>query len=333
MSLSPAESQADSILRAYFRFLYRLRDSYNDPAENVPIHDVVIASSVGSGSNLTQHLVYQLLTAAGRVPTDPDRTEYADTTGVVPVTELRTAMNLHEPLHRSHPQVWKTHLVATPFLKHELFGKRRFIYCLRNPLDVCRSFLDFTGEWFTGMALTDPSVREAIYPRYFMEYFIESKRLSNGSYPETFEKLGLWFRHVKTWTENDAGNTLYLIYEDVIKDIPETIRTVAKFPRVSMTEEQLKRVISRCDRTWMANNPRTKAHILSNAFGLIAEKSSRTRRLDSPSFRDIELPAFCKRACWSMFYDAVGAQTYEELVEQMRERNVKLLQSLHRCNS
>eukprot|EP00737_Agarophyton_chilense_P000964 gb/GEZJ01001073.1/.p1 GENE.gb/GEZJ01001073.1/~~gb/GEZJ01001073.1/.p1 ORF type:complete len:212 (+),score=17.21 gb/GEZJ01001073.1/:2154-2789(+) len=180
----------------------------------------------------------------------------------------------------------------------------------------------------TGQSLSDPAVRKSIYPRYFMEYFLESKRLADGSYPQSIESPALWFRHVKTWTENDAGNTLYLIYEDFTKDLPKTIRSVASFLAVPLSDEGFQQVLSRCDRTWMANNPRTKAHLLSECFGLNVEKSSRTRRLDSVSFRDIELPAFCKEACWKMFHETIGVRTYAELVDDLRRRNRKLMARL-----
>ncbi|KAI0561209.1 Sulfotransferase 4A1, partial [Gracilaria domingensis] len=78
---------------------------------------VIIASNYASGSNLIQHMTYQLLVATNRVPSDPDGSNYSDTTVVVPITELRDVLNLHDPHHRSFPQVWKTHLDIQPFLK------------------------------------------------------------------------------------------------------------------------------------------------------------------------------------------------------------------------
>ncbi|KAI0558375.1 Sulfotransferase 4A1, partial [Gracilaria domingensis] len=107
---------------------------------------VIIASNYASGSNLIQHMTYQLLVATNRVPSDLDESSYSDTTAVVPITELCHALNLHKPHHRRYPQVCKTHLDIQPFLKQSGHKGRKILYCIRNPLDVCR-ILDFTGEW------------------------------------------------------------------------------------------------------------------------------------------------------------------------------------------
>ncbi|KAI0561182.1 sulfotransferase [Gracilaria domingensis] len=178
------------------------------------------------------------------------------------------------------------------------------------------------------MSLKDQAVRKAIYPKYFMEYFLECDRLPDGSYPEACKRLSKWFKHVKSWTEHDKGRTLYLIYEDVIKDIPNTIQTISKFLSVPVTEKQIHHVASRCERSWMASNPRTRARTFSKAFGLDESKSCRTRRLDAFSFRDVELPVFCQDACWRMFHDAVGLETYNELVDELRSRNELLFACL-----
>ncbi|PXF41693.1 Sulfotransferase 1C3 [Gracilariopsis chorda] len=311
---------ADEVLQVLFSQLRVLFQTFNDPTDDFPPpEDVFIVSSFASGSNLVQHMCYQLLVAAKRVPTDPNGESYIDTTAVVPVLEVRNLLNLKEPHHRSKPQMWKTHVAVTPFLPY-LNDNRKMIFCIRNPLDVCRSFLDFIIEWLSGLTVRDPEVRKAIYPRFFWDYFMSFPPLPDGSTPN----LGLWFRHVKGWTEHDKGNTLYLIYEDVIKDFPKTIRTIAKFLCVPVTDAIMKQVLLMCDRDRMARNPRTRARLLSAALGLDPEKATRTRLLNGPSFKDIELPKACKDACWEKFYEATGCTTYEQLVDELRIRNKKL---------
>ncbi|KAI0558374.1 Sulfotransferase 4A1, partial [Gracilaria domingensis] len=66
--------------------------------------------------------------------------------------------------------------------------------------------------------------------------------------------LSKWSKLVKRWTEYDKGRTLCLIYEDVIKDIPNTNQTISLFLSVPVTEQQIHHVASRCDRSWMASN-------------------------------------------------------------------------------
>lgn len=65
-------------------------------------------------------------------------------------------------------------------------------------------------------------------------------------------QFGSWFRHVAGWyAQRDNPNVLFLRYEEMLKDLPGTIRRVAEFCEIPLTDERFERVLERSSFAFM----------------------------------------------------------------------------------
>lgn len=104
---------------------------------------------------------------------------------------------------------------------------RQAIYIMRNPLDMLLSYARHYG-------MTQEQAAEAI------------GRSDNANSPDqtnTWQFLGSWSEHVKTWTEASAFPVLTLRYEDLLED-PEThFAKALDFLGVPVEAERLEKAI------------------------------------------------------------------------------------------
>ncbi|CAG9783944.1 unnamed protein product [Diatraea saccharalis] len=87
-----------------------------------------------------------------------------------------------------------------------------------------------------------------------VSYYHHDKRLKLMGYTVLFSPL---FDNVKeSWEKRNHPNMLFLFYEDALKDLPSTVKRVAKFLGKTVTEEQMSRL---CDHLAFDNFKKNKS--------------------------------------------------------------------------
>lgn len=299
--------------RAKYRTLHEF-----EPVES----DVFIVSWMKSGTTLMQNIIYQLMVCTKRVVTDPNGNNYRDISMVIPYIELSPLCGIYQSVHPYHPAVWKTHSNVAGFSR-ACFEKCRYIYLIRDGKHVARSFLDFIHDWFTHIHCEE-SLREEYYRRYFISYFLGCKRDDEtGEWKVMVDKRGEWFSHVKGWLEKDFPNMLVVLYEDLVADLEESIRTVAAYLEIVVDDDIVRHVMDACDHKKMANDSRFRDVLVSESFGLETQKGRRVRQPGEVGFSKCTISEDCNRLYDEMFQSTFGVKDYDRLANVLRERNAK----------
>lgn len=320
------ESQTAELVTAVQTRVTEIVASFRKPSTFTP-HDaapVVIASWMKSGTTLTQQLIYQLFVLLGRVPSDPAGTSFDDISSVVPFIEM-THVGPARSAHAYAPSVWKTHSLPSEF-RGGAYARARFLVAVRDGRAVMRSFADFAAEWVTGRKIAGEA-RGMFYERFFRAFFLAC---DDGGRGRAAEGAVEWFESVRAWRDEGAvrGRVLFLVYEDVVGDVRKAVRDVAGFIGVAegeVTDGVVEEVARRCSRERMVGDARFLDRIVAREMGL-DEKGGRRVRGEGMQggFRDV-VSEGTAREYEAMFERTFGVKTYEELKEQLRERNREVL--------
>lgn len=134
-------------------------------------------------------------------------------------------------LRSGHPRIVKTHLGSTFYERSlKLCGNGvKVVVPIRNPKDTLVSFYhfhqhnaslgNFTGSW----------------DQFFQSMFL-TKRLVFGDYFDFYE--GWW-----KFKQDSPGQVMFVHYEDMKRDAPETIRRVADFLGKQIPDGHLKTIV------------------------------------------------------------------------------------------
>lgn len=126
------------------------------------------------------------------------------------------------------PRIFKSHM---PYRMALAGGPEqspcKYIYIARNPKDVCVSYFHFeSGKAWSG-GYSGPW-------EHWLKLFMEG-RVQRGD----------WFEHVLSWWEHrDAGNLLFLKYEDMKRDFDGQLRRIASYLGYDLSEEVIDRIKS-----------------------------------------------------------------------------------------
>ena len=291
-----------------------------------PKHDdVFIVTFPKAGTTLLQQMVYQLKVVTGAVPSDPTGTDFEDISQVIPYLDAAHITKQTASVHPFTPRVWKSHAPAEDVSSFRHVG--RYIVSIRDGISAAPSFLDFTLEWAVGYVIHDETLRRNVYLSYFMERFLGLSPSSTSAtgYERKGNSLGIYHSWVKGWVEAKASlqdRVLYLVYEDVVKDLDATIRRVAKFLDIKVTEEQITEVRGRCDRKRMAQDNRFCDVLMARGLGRKELGGRRVRLLNEPTFKCIELPSEAVDMYEEMLKDAIGVEDYNALVAMIGNLNL-----------
>lgn len=282
--------------------------------------DVFIVSWMKSGTTLMQQLIYQLLCAKGKVGSDADGEKFSDISEVVPFADVRKSTGVRESRNGYSPRVWKSHSAAGEMGEVDK-GCCKTLYCVRDGLQVAGSYLDFALDWISEEVIEGEELRKAVYVEFFEKHFVGVERGSEGCYVRFADGLFDWFGHVKGWMESGRDDMLFVVYEDVVKDIEGTVRVVAKFLGMETDEEIVKKVAAKCDREYMARDKRFNDRLISKLLGWKEDGGVRVRVKDAKGFKQVGLPKELVEQYAKKFSETFGVQTYEELARELRKRN------------
>ncbi|KAL0894132.1 hypothetical protein ABMA27_014169 [Loxostege sticticalis] len=123
------------------------------------------------------------------------------------------------------PRFIKSHLPLS-LLPPSLLDTTKVVYVARDPRDVAVSYFHH-NKFFSFMGYTGDL-------KQYWEKFIKDMVDWTPFFPHVIE----------AWEKRNHPNLLFLFYEDMLKDLPSTVRKVADFLGKSVTDEQVTRL---CD--------------------------------------------------------------------------------------
>lgn len=180
--------------------------------------DIWVATYMKSGTTLTQMILYQLTTDGNM--------NFRHINDKCPWIRNAASRGL-QPADVPSPRILKTHDDYDVFEKNI---KGRFIFVIRDGLDVTASYYHHKRNY------NNPNVT-------FNEVF-EKSVTQPGRYN--------WFEFVQKWLENKNNlPILYIRYEDILNDLDATVRRIAEFCDLPVTESIMSRVVERCSFDFM----------------------------------------------------------------------------------
>lgn len=327
----------DDMVETFSTRSFGFKSRHRAPSDFTPTSkpfDVYVVSWRKSGTTLCQNIAYQMLVGAGRVPTDPDGTDFKDISEVTPFLEAASITGVYESKHPYSPAVWKSHSNALKFDDLSKFGTGRFIYLFREGTSAARSHLDFVANWiFMGIDQLNEDEHGMVYERYFLRYFLGMVQdEETGKWVKrTDGKEGAYFLHIKSWLDTALENVLYVPFDEIIKDLDTWVPLIAKF--IGLSEEEIsdslvKSVIAKCDRKVMASDTRFNELLISAANKLDKNGGRRSRGEGEKSFSRFKLNEETLKLFDEQFKSVVGFDNYEALKVELCKRNEKLIERL-----
>ena len=191
-------------------------------------HDVVVCTYAKSGTNWTLQIVTQVAHLG--------RGDFEHIHDLVPWPDPLTPglVDLKEPTWEGAPaklRALKTHWEA-PYVPYN--PDARYIVVARDPKDVLVSSYYFADSIFSG-------VRENMSPECWADLF-QAGRSPFGSWPAHTASF---------WPWRERTNVLFVRFEEMKADREGTVRRVAAFVNVQLTDEQLGEVVRRSSYSYM----------------------------------------------------------------------------------
>ena len=236
--------------------------------------DVVVTTFPKSGTTLTQQLTYQVVIATGGAgEKDPDGLTFEDLCEVAPWVDFGPDLGFVD--YESNPRVYKSH--ATPMLFKDTIQKH--VVVIRNPIAYPPSALDFLFEEWAEEKVEDVKVLEEVFHQFLairllglgdgFGFPFDNDDVAHKDEKKEGEKLpvGPWFLHSKSWVDSMRDNTLFMFYEDIVKDMAGAAKQIAKFIGRELDEAGVKQVLERTDRGYMSRDPKFKCTMENIALG------------------------------------------------------------------
>lgn len=285
--------------------------------------DVFISTPLKSGTTLLQQILYQLKVVIGDVPSDPNGKDFEDISCVVPFVEACKMTGVYEPVQSYSPRFWKTH--SCPDLNG--WGTKinnpnvgSFICITRDLFQAAPSFLDFAMDWIVKSTLEDETMKEE-----FLNYFLKVTQfgmevMPDGSLKRNSGKYGRWFSFAKSWLDHEGSNVMFLLYEDIVKDMRGTIAKVADFVSISVTAEQIDTVMARCDRTYMSNDMRFNDRLISRAMDWPESGGRRVLPEGHKGYKQLKIQDECVKLYKEKLKKVFGVNDFDGFANLVRER-------------
>jgi aryl sulfotransferase len=252
--------------------------------------DVIVATYAKAGTTWTQQIVGQLIFGGDPNVAIAEISPWWDMRIVPP--EVREMVN-----GQTHRRVVKTHLPADAL---RMSPKAKYIYVARDGRDVCWSLhnhhlnhseLAFElinntpGRIGPPLPKADPDVH-----RYF-RHWLET---DGGHHWSFWENTATW------WALRDQPNVKLVHFNDLKTDLEGTMRDIAEFLDITLTDSQWRDAVEHCTFDWMKAN----SHLCAPLGGMPWEGGSDTFINKGVNGR------------WKDVLSAAESRAYEEIAVQ-----------------
>ena len=120
------------------------------------------------------------------------------------------------------PRIFKTHDKWSWIPKGD---DVKYIYCYRNPKDVCCSYYNHMANVFKGHYDYN-----ATFDEFYRDVFIK----------QGISEQGWYFDHLRDWLDQMGNpNILFIAFEDMVEDLSREILKLVDFLSVECSEEKL----------------------------------------------------------------------------------------------
>lgn len=297
--------------RMYMQSLFGIvkRVSAKDAVETFEAKesDVIVTAFPKSGCALMQQMCYQIaVLSGGHGPDDSTGLNYSEISVVVPWIEMRNV--LKTPPSAITPRVFKTHLSSATFKTLA----SRHIVVIRDPTHLPASLLNFLFDEVSPEAgvLSDQVRADCID--------IATEVLVLKTDPSRDDGLAAWHAYTKDWVSPPRENVLVMFYEDVIANLRQSVRTVAKFMDCKLSEDDVATAAARCNREYMAGDEKFRSKFVKDGLGL-----RKNLRLTLPSnycgFKQFKLHDSRLAAIEEMNLRAFGVRSYTDIRQKITQ--------------
>jgi aryl sulfotransferase len=218
--------------------------------------DIIIATYAKSGTTWMQQIIAQLLFNG-----DPDLA-VAD---ISPWLDLRVppkAVKLPYVEAQTHRRFLKTHLPVDALV---FSPQARYLYIGRDGRDVVWSLYNHHANanqlWYDALNETPGRVGPPIErpPEDIREYWRDW--MARAGYP-----FWSFWDNVRTWWQiRDLPNVRLVHFSELKRDLPGTIRQIARFLQIPVNESHWSAILEHCSFKWMKQNA-TKSVPLGGLF-------------------------------------------------------------------
>ena len=218
--------------------------------------DIIISTYAKSGTTWTQQMLAQMMFGP-----DPD----------LAVAEMSPWLDLRVPPKevklplveaQTHRRFIKTHLPVDALV---FSPKAKYIYIGRDGRDVVWSIynhhVNANALWYQALNDTPGRVGPPIGkpPADIRQYFLDWMERDGHPFWPFWDNIRTW------WAIRDLPNVMFVHFAEMKRDLPGTMRAMAKFLDIPVAPENWPRILEYCSFDWMKANA-TKSVPLGGAF-------------------------------------------------------------------
>eukprot|EP00005_Dracoamoeba_jomungandri_P001901 CAMPEP_0174262290 /NCGR_PEP_ID=MMETSP0439-20130205/12891_1 /TAXON_ID=0 /ORGANISM="Stereomyxa ramosa, Strain Chinc5" /LENGTH=287 /DNA_ID=CAMNT_0015346981 /DNA_START=17 /DNA_END=880 /DNA_ORIENTATION=- len=187
--------------------------------------DIFIASYPKSGTTWAMHMLNQLITKGD--------SSFDNIENVVPWIETIRGQQRIPELEESEYRLFKTHMSFPHLPLPENNPDAKYLYLIRDPMDVVVSFFYHSKGFGYPGELPD-----------FFDKFVEGKCV-----------FGSWFEHTKGFIERkQADNVMVVLFEDLKDDLRSCIDTIVQFCGFDISPDEIDSIMPKFSFEFMKEN-------------------------------------------------------------------------------
>jgi len=217
--------------------------------------DVIIASTIKSGTTWLQQIVAQIIFKGDFKGTLNQTSFWIDTVRDYSEEEMITKIN-----NQLHRRFYKTHSPASVVLTNNSM-KAKFIFITRDFRDVVWSFYNhFVNSKYKYKLLENydkntitRQLRDSKTPYEFWNIIIDNKHLFEKH--RSYKIIWSYFNTINTWSEvSKLENVLILHFNDFKQNLKRNIESISNFLGYNYSNEILNNIYNKCTFEYMKLN-------------------------------------------------------------------------------
>ncbi|XP_058691561.1 sulfotransferase 6B1-like isoform X1 [Poecile atricapillus] len=210
--------------------------------------DVILAGYPKSGTNWLSQILNDLIDISQKKTPGRESSANAEELAEFPYLEVGDAEKYERMTKLPSPRFIVTHLRPENLPKSIFKNKVKILLLIRNPKDVATSFYHFSN----GLASL-PSYDT--WDDFFTDFM--TKKIAWGCY---LEYLSEWNKYI------DKENIMTVTYEEVKENRAQSVKNIAAFFGIPLTEEELQLVVERSSFQSMKKNSEKTHGTMGNLF-------------------------------------------------------------------